>query len=107
MITSVCPLLILLPFNIIPHCLIRYEVSNEEYLRFFESTGYQSDSEVYGWSFVFDAAGAIKSCSGFLFILSIHSNLFCVYRDNKLRNLLCIKYLLSYLFSMLACCKSR
>lgn len=35
----------------------RYEVSNEEYLKFTDSTMYLTDSEVYGWSFVFDSAG--------------------------------------------------
>ena len=38
-------------------CADRYEVSNEEYLEFATSTSYKSDSEVYGWSFVFDKAG--------------------------------------------------
>ena len=35
----------------------RYEISNEKYLKFADSTGYVSDSEKYGWSFVFDKAG--------------------------------------------------
>lgn len=40
--------------------IIRYEVSNYDYLQFVESTFYRTDSEVYGWSFVFDAAGKVE-----------------------------------------------
>lgn len=63
----------LLPLNIISHYFVRYEVSNEEYLAFFENTGYRSDSEVYGWSFVFDTAGAMKAQSGLLFVFLFSS----------------------------------
>jgi formylglycine-generating enzyme len=34
----------------------KYEVSNEEYMQFVDATGYQTDSEKYGWSFVFHAS---------------------------------------------------
>jgi hypothetical protein len=73
-------------------------VSNEEYLRFFESTGYLSDSEVYGWSFVFDSAGAIRPHR--IEHLLIHViNTFppsLLGVDNNHSNLLYITYLLDY-----------
>jgi sulfatase modifying factor 1 len=34
----------------------RFQVSNARYKEFADSTGYQTDSERYGWSFVFDQA---------------------------------------------------
>jgi formylglycine-generating enzyme len=36
----------------------RYEVSNNWYQQFVEETQYKTDSEIYGWSFVFDKAVA-------------------------------------------------
>lgn len=36
--------------------LDKYEVSNEEFKLFVDSTGYITDSELYGWSFVFHSA---------------------------------------------------
>jgi hypothetical protein len=31
-------------------------VSNEEYREFVQSTGYRTESEAFGWSFVFESA---------------------------------------------------
>jgi formylglycine-generating enzyme required for sulfatase activity len=33
-----------------------HQVSNEEYREFVQSTGYRTESEAFGWSFVFDSA---------------------------------------------------
>lgn len=44
------------PVSVGTFALDQYEVSNEDYGIFVNSTGYRTDSEVYGWSFVFDAA---------------------------------------------------
>ena len=38
----------------------RFEVSNADYRAFVESTGYRTESELFGWSFVFDKAIAPK-----------------------------------------------
>jgi hypothetical protein len=73
-------------------------VSNEEYLRFFESTGYLSDSEVYGWSFVFDAAGAMRSYRIEQLLIHVINTFppFLLVVDNH-SILLYITYLLDYL----------
>ena len=34
----------------------KYEVSNDEYRKFVDSTGYRTESEYFGWSFVFESA---------------------------------------------------
>ena len=34
----------------------KYEVSNDEYRKFVDSTGYRTESEFFGWSFVFESA---------------------------------------------------
>jgi len=40
-------------------CVLRldgHQVSNEEYREFVQSTGYRTESEAFGWSFVFESA---------------------------------------------------
>jgi formylglycine-generating enzyme required for sulfatase activity len=39
-----------------PFLLDRYEVSNAKFAAFVEATGYKSESEYFGWSFVFESA---------------------------------------------------
>ena len=34
----------------------KYEVSNDEYRKFVDNTGYRTESEYFGWSFVFESA---------------------------------------------------
>ena len=34
----------------------KYEVSNDDYLKFVNNTNYKTESEVFGWSFVFESA---------------------------------------------------
>ena len=48
--------------QISPFLMDRFEVSNVQFRAFVEDTGYRSESEVFGWSFVFDEAiaAAIK-----------------------------------------------
>uniref|UniRef100_A0A6U1N9Z0 Sulfatase-modifying factor enzyme-like domain-containing protein n=1 Tax=Fibrocapsa japonica TaxID=94617 RepID=A0A6U1N9Z0_9STRA len=44
------------PVSLSPFYMDKYEVSNAQYREFAESTGYKSDSEKFGWSFVFHLA---------------------------------------------------
>jgi sulfatase modifying factor 1 len=37
-----------------PFLLQRYEVSNAQYARFVDATGFETESETFGWSFVFE-----------------------------------------------------
>lgn len=48
------------PVRVSSFWMDRFEVSNAEYRAFAESTGYRTESEVFGWSFVFDQAIAPK-----------------------------------------------
>ena len=48
------------PVRVSSFWMDRFEVSNTEYRAFAESTGYRTESEVFGWSFVFDHAIAPK-----------------------------------------------
>jgi sulfatase modifying factor 1 len=38
----------------------KYEVSNDDYLKFVSSTNYKTESEMFGWSFVFESAVPIR-----------------------------------------------
>lgn len=44
------------PVKLSSFLIDRFEVSNAAYKEFVESTGYRTESEVFGWSFVFDQA---------------------------------------------------
>jgi sulfatase modifying factor 1 len=48
------------PVRVSSFLMDRYEVSNAQYKAFVQSTKYQTESEVFGWSFVFDQAVAPK-----------------------------------------------
>ena len=48
------------PVRVSSFLMDRYEVSNAQYKTFVQSTKYQTESEVFGWSFVFDQAVAPK-----------------------------------------------
>ena len=38
----------------------KYEVTNDDYLKFVSSTNYKTESEIFGWSFVFESAVPIR-----------------------------------------------
>ena len=42
------------PVRVSPFLLQRYEVSNAQYAAFVEATGFETESETFGWSFVFE-----------------------------------------------------
>ena len=42
------------PVRVSPFLLQRYEVSNSQYARFVDATGFETESESFGWSFVFE-----------------------------------------------------
>ena len=48
------------PVEVSSFLMDRFEVSNAAYKAFVDSTGYRTESELFGWSFVFDKAVAPK-----------------------------------------------
>ena len=45
-----------------PYCIDATAVTNRQFAAFVKSTGYVTDAERFGWSFVFHAIGAPGRC---------------------------------------------